>query len=169
MFCLSILGDTVPVDPPDFNKNYLEHLKGILQDKYVDRVSNLFCWFCVGKRILFSDFGRLNSQKRFNLSALPFFKTFLSLTGRYKCRSCRRVLRLRWNQGSQNISRRWQSAFQGRLSTCRLSAVHRRGAAGGREWEWQRWTERYIWYSERERVRMNEYWKDNDLNVIHEQ
>lgn len=39
MFCLAILGDSIPVEPSDFNKDYAEHLEVIIQDKYVDRVS----------------------------------------------------------------------------------------------------------------------------------
>lgn len=41
MFSLSTFYDSLPVDPSDFNKDYTEHLKTIIQDKYVDRVCPL--------------------------------------------------------------------------------------------------------------------------------
>lgn len=40
MFCLSAIQDTIPVEPADFNKDHEEHLRVLIQAKYVDRVSD---------------------------------------------------------------------------------------------------------------------------------
>lgn len=69
MFLLAVFHDSIPVEPADFNKNHEDHLKTIIQNKFVDRVVQ-----DVGFVIAFYDFIEIKEAKIYAGDGRAHFK-----------------------------------------------------------------------------------------------